>query len=77
MTSLPQDKPRCNSNSERELFVNLLRTGAARARLQASTLDTIFASLKHRHVTVAQAMAWIEQEKLQHLVPVGPPKVQP
>lgn len=61
-----------NPAGERELLIHALRTAVARSRLVINALETIGVSLRHNAVTTDQAMTWLDEERLLHLVYFGP-----
>jgi hypothetical protein len=63
-----------NPAGERELLIHALRTAVARSRLVVNALETIGVSLRHHAVTTDQAMSWLDEEGLLHLVHIGPPE---
>jgi hypothetical protein len=57
---------------ERDLLVNALRVGSARAKLIANTLDSIQASVRQRAVTPADALTWARQANVLEWIQLGP-----
>jgi len=63
---------RTDPAASREILIRLLRGAQSRARLNATTLETIAIQLKHRQVTVEQAWQWVREEGLESYLQVGP-----
>jgi hypothetical protein len=57
---------------ERELFVNALRVGSAKAKLIASELDSIQAAIRQRAITVDDALEWAERSEVSEWIEFGP-----
>jgi hypothetical protein len=77
MTSLSnptsQGKPKLGeSNGDREMLGQVLRTATAEARSVASKLESIATAVRQRTVTVAEALQWADDEQLFHLLRFGP-----
>jgi hypothetical protein len=70
--SINQQKAPVNPAAEREYLLHALRTAAARARLVTNVLDTVGVSLRHRAVTVEEAMKWLADEDVLVHVDFGP-----
>jgi hypothetical protein len=73
MTSLNQGSAPVNPAAEREYLLHALRTAATRSRLVTNLLDTIGVSLRHKQVSVDEAMKWLADEGLLDHVQLGPP----
>jgi hypothetical protein len=75
LNSIPQGsaqgKP-LDPAAQREILTNNLRAAIAKARLAATTLETISIQLRHRQVSSEQAMAWVEHEGLAHFLRFAP-----
>jgi hypothetical protein len=65
-------KPFGDSPGERDLVMSALRVASAEARLVANTLDTIGASLRQKSISCQDALIWVAEEDLLHLVKFGP-----
>jgi tyrosyl-tRNA synthetase len=63
---------RTDPAAQREILIHLLRGAQGRARLNATTLETIMIQLKHRQVTVEQAWQWIREQDLENYLQLGP-----
>jgi hypothetical protein len=61
-----------NDAGERDLLVNALRVGSARAKLIANTLDSIQASVRQRVITPSDALAWTKQTNVLEWIQLGP-----
>jgi hypothetical protein len=73
VSAIKQQTAPVNPAAEREYLLHALRTAAARARLVTNILDTVGVSLRHKAVTVDQAMQWLHDEDVLCHVPIGPP----
>jgi hypothetical protein len=62
--SAPVKPSRAPDARERELLINALRVGSAKAKLIANELDQIQASVRHRAITVDDALAWAERSEV-------------
>ena len=61
-----------NDAGERDLLVDALRVGSARAKLIANTLDSIQASVRQRAITPSDALAWAKQANVLEWIQLGP-----
>lgn len=73
VSSLQQGSAPVNAAGEREYFISALRTATARARLVVNVLETVGVSLRHKAVTVDDAMKWLAEEGVLDYVQLGPP----
>jgi hypothetical protein len=72
VSAIKQQKAPINPAAEREYLLHALRTAAARARLVTNVIDTVGVSLRHRAVTVDEAMQWLADEGVLCHVQIGP-----
>jgi hypothetical protein len=72
--TITQSSAPANAAGEREILIHSLRLAVARARLAVNLLETVGVSLRHKMVTVDQAMEWLRDEgMLAHIeIPGGP-----
>jgi len=78
VTSLPnpasQGKPKLGeSNGDRELLGQAIRTATAQVKLTASKVESIAAALRQRSITIEEALQWADDERISHLLQFGPP----
>src|SRR5262249_11764264 len=78
MTSLPSPashgKPKLgDTNGDRELLGQVLKSATTRAKLTASTLESISAALRQKAISCQQAIQWAEAEQIDNLLQFGPP----
>jgi hypothetical protein len=72
MSDVNQPTAPINPAAEREYLLHALRTAATRSRLVTNVLDSVGVSLRHKAVTVDQAMRWLADEGVLTYVHVGP-----
>jgi hypothetical protein len=75
VNSIPQGAVRgkpLDAAAEREILTNSIRTAVARARLTVNALETIGVSLRHRQISVDEAMKWLADEGLLPHIDFGP-----
>lgn len=78
MTSLPSPaspgKPKLGeSNGDREYLMQVLRAATARVKLTSNTLDSIGVALRHRAISVEDALQWAIDEGIIDFLQFGPP----
>jgi hypothetical protein len=60
------------SAGERIYLLHAMQAAIARSRLVTNTLESINVALRHRSINVDQAMHWLREESVLHLVKFGP-----
>jgi hypothetical protein len=68
VTAITKSSAPVNTAGEREFLIHALRCATARARLVVNLLETVGVSLRHKAVSVDEAMNWLADENvLQHV----------
>jgi hypothetical protein len=78
MSSYTNASPRVKGNAdtagERELMIHSLRLAVAKSRLITNSLETVGVSLRHKAISVEDAMKWLAEEGLLSWLEFAPPQ---